>query len=204
MKGLTDRQKLILNIIAENVETYGYPPSYQELADRLNISSKNSIKKHVDALVSKGYLEKGGLARTLKIIDSNYEPKSQFESEVPLIGYVAAGFQILAEQNIERYVPIPRAFIKSEGKYFALRVRGDSMIDAGIFEDDLVIVKATNVAEHMDIVVALINDEVTVKRLITKGDLNYLKAENPAFNNIYPQESWAIHGKVVGLVRENI
>jgi len=204
MKGLTDRQKTILNIIAENVENYGYPPSYQELANRLNISSKNAIKKHVDALVSKGYLEKGGLARTLKITDSEYEPKSQFASEVPLIGHVAAGFPILAEQNIERYVPVPRAFIKSEGKYFALRVRGDSMIEAGIIEDDLVIVKASNVGEHMDIVVALINDEVTVKRLIIKDSLNYLKAENPAYNNIYPQEAWSIQGKVVGLVRENI
>ena len=203
MKGLTDRQKTILNIIAENVENYGYPPSYQELANRLNISSKNAIKKHVDALVSKGYLEKGGLARTLKIIDSEYQPKSQFESEVPLIGHVAAGFPILAEQNIERYVPVPRAFIKSEGKYFALRVRGDSMIEAGIIEDDLVIVKAINVGEHMDIVVALINDEVTVKRLVIKGDLKYLKAENPAYNNIYPKEAWSIQGKVAGLIREN-
>lgn len=203
MHGLTERQKTILEIIAENVEMYGYPPSYQELADRLGISSKNAIKKHVDALVNKGYLEKGGLARTLKIIDPEYESKSKFETQVPLIGYVAAGFPILAEQNIERYVPVPRAFIKSEGRYYALRVRGDSMINAGIFEDDLVIVKAINVAEHMDIVVALIEDEVTVKRLIVKDNLSYLKAENPAYNNIYPQEAWSIQGKVVGLVREN-
>ncbi len=203
MHGLTDRQKTILEIIAENVDTYGYPPSYQELANRLGISSKNAIKKHVDALVTKGYLEKGGLARTLKIIDPEYDSKSKFEAQVPLIGYVAAGFPILAEQNIERYVPVPRAFIKSEGRYYALRVRGDSMINAGIFEDDLVIVKAINIGEHMDIVVALIDDEVTVKRLIIKDNLNYLKAENPAYNNIYPQESWSIQGKVVGLVREN-
>jgi repressor LexA len=93
--------------------------------------------------------------------------------------------------------------IRSEGRYYALRVHGDSMINAGIFENDLVIVKAMNSAHNNDIVVALINDEVTVKRLIMKGTLSYLKAENPAYHDIFPQETWSVQGKVVGLIREN-
>lgn len=204
MKLITDKQKTILKIIAETVDKSGYPPSYQEIADQLGFNSKNAVKKHIDALVSKGYLQKDGLARSLKILDPEFSHSASLEAEVPLIGHVAAGFPILAEENVERYVPVPRSLIKAEGRYYALRVRGDSMINAGIIEDDLVIVKAATTANHTDIVVALINDEVTVKRLVIKGNVKYLKAENPAYNNIYPEEAWSIQGKVVGLVRENI
>ena len=148
-------------------------------------------------------MEKDSSARGLRIIDPEFKPNHSDESNVPLIGHVAAGFPILADENVERYVPVPRHLIKSEGRYYALRVRGDSMINAGIFDGDLVIVKANNVATPNDIVVALIGDEVTVKRFIVDGGMNYLKAENPAYHDIYPQEEWSIQGKVVGLIREN-
>jgi repressor LexA len=203
MRELTKQQKVILQLIAESVENYGYPPTYQQLADTLGFSSKNGVKKHIDALVSKGYLEKDSSPRGIRIINPDYKPWTVEESSVPLIGQIAAGFPILADENVERYVPVPRHLIKSEGRYYALRVRGDSMVNAGILEDDLVIVKASDMALNNDIVVALIDGEVTVKRLVNKDNLKYLKAENPAYEDLYPLESFAIQGKVVGLIREN-
>ena len=203
MHELTKKQKIIMQLIADSVEQYGYPPTYQQLCNILGISSKNGIKKHIDALVSKGYLEKDSSPRGLRIVSDEYRPGISEENSVPLIGHIAAGFPILAEENVERYVPVPRHLIKSEGRYYALRVRGDSMINAGILDDDLVIVKAADMATNNDIVVALIDGEVTVKRLIHEDNLNYLRAENPAYADIYPLESFAIQGKVVGLIREN-
>jgi repressor LexA len=158
--------------------------------------------KHINALVQKGYLEKDSSARALRIIHPDYQPKDPNNVEIPLIGRVAAGSPILSEQNVERYIPVPRALIKTEGRYFALKVRGDSMINAGIHEDDLLVVNSTNRAKNKDIVVALIDDEVTVKRLILEGEQPYLKAENPSYQDIYPQGEWSIQGKVVGLIRE--
>jgi repressor LexA len=202
MKTLTKRQEEILEIIAEHLQEKGYPPSYQELADRMNVRSKFAILKHINALVQKGYLEKDSSARALRIIHPDYQPKDPNNVEIPLIGRVAAGSPILSEQNVERYIPVPRALIKTEGRYFALKVRGDSMINAGIHEDDLLVVNSTNRAKNKDIVVALIDDEVTVKRLILEGEQPYLKAENPSYQDIYPQGEWSIQGKVVGLIRE--
>jgi repressor LexA len=202
MHELTERQKRILQIIADSVEQNGYPPTYQQLCDQLGIHSKNGIKKHIDALVRKGYLEKDSSARGLRIIAADYKPRGHADTAVPLLGRVAAGTPVFAEENVERYVPVPRNLIKTEGRYYALKVRGDSMINAGIYENDLVLVRAINMAANNDIVVALVNGEVTVKRLVTEGEQVYLKAENPAYSDIYPQESWSIQGKVVGLIRE--
>ncbi len=202
MKALTYRQKQILELIAQHIQERGYPPSYQELADQLNIKSKYAILKHIDALVQKGYLEKDSSARGLRIVDPHYQAQSTNDVQIPLIGRVAAGFPILSEENVERYVPVPRALIKQEGRYFALKVQGDSMINAGIFENDLLVVNSTNRAHNRDIVVALVGDEVTVKRLITEKGKTYLKAENPSYQDIHPQGEWSIQGKVVGLIRE--
>lgn len=202
MKKLSPRQKELLEHIAAHIEEKGYPPSYQELANRMNIKSKFAILKHIDALVSKGYLEKDSTARALRIINPEYAPANKEKADIPLIGRVAAGQPILAQENIERYVSIPRALIKSEGRYYALKVRGDSMVNAGILDDDLVVVNSTHQAFNKDIVVALINDEVTVKRLMVGNNKTYLKAENPNFSDIYPQGEWSIQGKVVGLIRE--
>jgi repressor LexA len=202
MQKLTDRQRKILQIIADSVEQNGYPPTYQQLCDMLNIHSKNAIKKHIDALVRKGYLQKDSSARGLRIIAPDYKPRGQSDSNIPLLGRVAAGTPVFAEENIERYIPVPRNLIQSEGRYYALKVRGDSMINAGIFDNDLVLVRAINTALNNDIVVALVNGDVTVKRLIRDGEQVYLKAENPAYADIYPQDSWSIQGKVIGLIRE--
>ncbi|APF17507.1 transcriptional repressor LexA [Caldithrix abyssi] len=202
MKSLTVRQKQLLELIAKHIEEKGYPPSYQELAKKMNIRSKYAVLKHIDALVQKGYLEKDSLARGLRIIAPHYQVQPSPNVEIPLIGQVAAGFPILSEQNVERYVPVPRALIKEEGRYFAVKVQGDSMVGAGIYENDLLVVNSTNRAKNRDIVVALVGDEVTVKRLITRRGHHYLKAENPDYPDIHPKQEWSIQGKVVGLIRE--
>ncbi len=201
MKNLSKRQRQILELIATHIEEKGYPPSYQELANQMNVKSKYAILKHIDALVKKGFLEKDSSARGLRIIAPSFQPKNN-EVEVPLIGRVAAGYPILSDENVERYISVPRALIKTEGRYFALKVRGDSMINAGIYEDDLLVVNSTNRAQNRDIVVALIGDEVTVKRLMKERGRIYLKAENPAYQDIHPKGEWSIQGKVVGLIRE--
>ncbi len=199
---ITERQKELLNLIALHIEKDGFPPTYRELADELNIKSKFAVMKHIDALVDKGFLEKGSSPRALRILHPEYQPNISNDINVPLVGRVAAGYPVLSEENVERYIPIPRSLIKTEGRYFALRVRGDSMIDAGIFDDDMVVVQSAKTALPKEIVVALIGGEVTVKRLMNKSGRKYLKAENRNYEDIYPEGNWSIQGKVVGLIRE--
>ncbi len=204
MKGLTKRQEDVLKFIAGYVADRGYPPSYQEIADAFGIASKHGVVRHLEALIRKGYIEKTGTtARSIRIIDKSYQADPDVVN-LPLIGSVAAGFPIFAEENRDGYVAVPRTLIRSEGRYFSLRVRGDSMVNAGIMDGDLVVVQSTEIAEPSQIVVALIGDEVTVKRLIVRGNQKYLKAENPAYPDIHPQSEWRIQGKVVGLIREMV
>ena len=202
MKGLTQRQEEVLRFIADYLSNYEYPPSYQEIADKFGIASKHGVVRHLEALIRKGFLEKTGTtARSLRILDKRYQPASEV-ANLPLIGRVSAGYPILAEENIDDYVAVPRRLIRSEGRYFTLRVQGESMINAGIMDGDLVIVQSGGSADVGQIVVALIGDEVTVKRLIARGKEKFLKAENPAYPDIHPQSEWHIQGKVVGLIRE--
>jgi len=207
MKGLTKRQETILRFISDYLADRSYPPSYQEIADNFGIASKHGVVRHLDALIKKGFIEKSGTtARSIRIIDKRYQP-NQFANDmfqIPLVGHVAAGSPILAEENIEDEVIVPRTMIKSTGKHFALRVQGQSMINAGIMDRDMVIVKSTNIADPGQIIVALIGDEVTVKRLIVRDSQKYLKAENPAYPDIHPQSEWKIQGSVVGLIRDMV
>jgi repressor LexA len=202
MKKITERQEDLLKMVARYIEKKGYAPTYSEIAEELGIKSKSAVMNHINALVEKGYLEKGSSARSLRIIKPEFQPSYSSDVHVPLVGRVAAGYPILSDENVERYIPIPRAMIKSEGRYFALKVRGDSMVDAGIFDEDMVVVQSAKTANPKEIVVALINDEVTVKRLMDRSGRKYLKAENSRYDDIYPEGAWSIQGKVVGLIRE--
>ncbi|RMD89699.1 MAG: transcriptional repressor LexA [Calditrichaeota bacterium] len=207
MKPLTEKQKNVLKIIADKIKEMGYPPTLQELADELGVRSKNAVLKHLQALEKKGYIGKreGGAARGIRILESLGFLDSEATNSLPLIGSVTAGSPLLAEENVERYVSIPRYLLPSQhGEYFALRVQGDSMVNAAIFDGDLLVVKSTRYAQNGDIVVALIGNETTVKRLVIKGNQRYLKAENPRYPDIYPQEEWSIQGKVVALIRESV
>ncbi len=205
MKKLTEKQKQILKLIAEKIKEMGFPPTMQELADELGVKSKNAIFKHLEALEKKGYIRRfAGGARGITILESLGFLNGEGLRSVPLVGSVAAGMPILAEENIERYVPIPDYLVQNGGPYFALRVKGDSMINAGILEGDLVIVRSTSYAENGDIVVALSGEEATVKRLIVRGEQKYLKPENDLYDLIPLTEEWSIQGKVVALIRERL
>lgn len=204
MKEITQRQKAVLQFISEYIARSGYPPTFQEIADAFGIVSKHGVVRHLRALERKGYITRSDtLARSIRIIHPQYQPPAEVV-QVPLVGRVAAGHPILAEENIEDYVMLPRALIKSEGRYFALRVRGDSMVNAGILDGDMVVVQSSSIAQAGEIVVALVGDEVTVKRLIVQNDTKFLKAENPHHPDIYPHHEWSIQGRVVGLIRDNI
>ncbi len=204
MKGLTNRQEEVLKFISEYLTENEYPPSYQEIADAFGIASKHGVVRHLEALMRKGFIEKTGTtARSIRILDKRYQPASDI-IDLPLVGRVSAGYPILAEENVEEYISVPRRMIKQEGRYFTLRVQGDSMINAGIMDSDLVIVKSTNIGNPGQIVVALIGDEVTVKRLINRDNKKFLKAENPVYPDIHPQSEWQIQGNVVGLIRDMV
>lgn len=206
MKALTEKQKNVLKIIAEKVKEVGYPPTLQELADELGVRSKNAVLKHLAALEKKGYIGKreGGAARGIRILESMGFLDNPNENSVPLVGSVTAGSPLLAEENVERFLTVPRYLLPAKGEYFALRVQGDSMINAGIYEGDLVVVQSTNYAKNGDIVVALIGNETTVKRFMQQNNLRFLRPENPRYSDIHPRKEWSIQGRVVALIRESV
>lgn len=198
---LTDRQKQLLKYIVEQIRENSLPPSLSEMADYLGVKSKNAVSKLLRSLEEGGYIETNGKARGINVVDSlNYSLQKGFV-RAPILGSVQAGMPHLAEEYIEDWINLPQSFIQGRKDVFLLRVRGDSMINAGIHEGDLVIVRPTHDAKHNDIVVALLHDEATVKRFVQIKNRKYLKAENPDYPNIYPKEDWMIQGKVVGVIR---
>ncbi len=206
MKPLTDKQKNVLRLIAEKVNEAGFPPTLQELADQLGVASKNAVLKHLNALEKKGYIGKreGGAARGIRILEPMGFLEGPDTHNLPVVGSVPAGSPLLAEENVERYLTIPKELLPSRGDYFALKVQGDSMIEAGIFEGDLVVVQSTNVANNGDIVVALIGNETTVKRFVIEGGTPYLRPANSRYTDIHPTEEWSVQGKVVALIRQSV
>jgi repressor LexA len=204
MKEITPRQKAVLEFISDYIGQSGYPPTFQEIADAFGFVSKHGVVRHLEALERKGYITRSDtLARSIRIVHPRYKPAAEVV-QVPLVGRVAAGYPVLAEENIERYVMLPRSLVKSEGRYFALRVQGDSMVNAGILDGDMVIVQSASSARVGEIVVALVGDEVTVKRLVARDNQKFLQAENPAYPDIFPHSEWSVQGKVIGLVRDTI
>ena len=205
MERLTEKQLEVLQLIYNYSKEYSYPPTIQELAMDMGVKSKNAIVKHLDALQRKGYISKdSSTARGIRIIrtDILVEKEELKKNEIPLIGSVAAGLPIMAIENIEKHLTIPDDFIQANQVYYALRVQGESMIESGINDGDIVIVQQTNNARHNDIIVALIDEEATVKRIKKDGPIVYLKAENENYSDIYPKGDWTIQGRVVGLIRE--
>jgi repressor LexA len=211
MKKLTKKQNRVLQAITQKINGNGVPPTLEELREDLGMGSKNAVLSHLAALVKKGYIERSSKARDIRVLkrvdrerafDRNLEVGH--EIEMPLIGTVAAGAPVLTEENIERFIYVPNYLVQSKQPCFALRVHGDSMMNAGIHDGDLVIVQSTQLAKSGDIVVALIGNEVTVKRLILKDKQRYLKAENPSFSDIHPDEPWSLQGKVLALIREQV
>ena len=204
---LTEKQQDILSFIQEYISTIGYPPSFREIAKHFNLASTFGVKRHIDALVKKGFLSnESKTSRTLSILsDGLNKPKQVFDNlvDVPIVGRVAAGQPILAEENIEGNLLLDAAMIKTKTACFGLKVRGDSMINAGIFEGDLVIVSPQQNAVNGDIIVALLHDEATMKRFIVNENIIYLMPENERYQpiEVNHREDFSIIGKVIGVFR---
>lgn len=203
-KKLTARQEQIFNFIKEFIELNGYPPTYREIGKEFDISSTFGVKRHIDALIKKGFLEnESNSNRAISIIGHNNKELTNNSFEIPIIGRVAAGFPILAEENVEGTISIDNSLIKHNSKAFALKVRGDSMIKAGILDEDIVIVNSQSNALNGEIIIALLGDEATCKRFQIKGNKYYLIPENDNYpiiplNN---RNDFSIIGKVVGVFR---
>lgn len=198
MKTLTDRQKEVLDFIAAFVEEHAYPPTIREIADRFAISVKGAYD-HVKALEKKGKLRLGeNRSRALEIVRKERPERSVVE--LPLLGIVAAGKPLLAEENFSGTVPVPAEMVRS-ADCFALSVRGDSMKDAGIFHGDIAIIEERQSADNGEIVVAMIDDAVTLKRFFRENNRVKLVAENPAYSPIYTQDV-RIVGRLRGLIRK--
>lgn len=199
MEKLTQRQQQVLDIIRVHIDETGYPPTRADIARELGFKSANAAEEHLKALARKGAIEIiAGASRGIRLPDSH---------GIPIIGRVAAGSPLLAQEHIEDYCNLPPEFFKPRADYF-LRVRGDSMVEAGILDGDLLAVHSTPIARNGDIVVARIDDEVTVKRLRRGGSkyLLELLPENPAYEPIrvdLRQQECTIEGLSVGVLRRD-
>ncbi len=199
-KPLTKKQETVLEYISYHLHNFGYPPTVREIGRAFGISEK-AAHDYLNAIEKKGYIRRApGKPRAIEILDDVTKKGLKLAGEVPIVGRVAAGTPLLATENIEGTLPVPKEMIKHDS-CFALRVKGSSMIDAGILEGDLVIVKSQSVADPGDIVVALLDDEATVKRLFFEGDKICLQPENPNMEAIVVSEVQVL-GKVIGLFRK--
>jgi repressor LexA len=204
MTKLSTRQQAILDYIKEQVKSKGYPPSVREIAEAVGLASSSTVHGHLSRLESKGYIRRDPTKpRAIEILDLDEEsniPKDEARY-APVIGKVTAGIPITAVENIEEFVPIPSSTAGPDENLFVLVIDGESMIEAGILDGDMVIVKQQHTAENGDIVVAMTeDDEATVKRFFKEKDHIRLQPENAMMEPlIYTNVS--ILGKVVGLYR---
>jgi repressor LexA len=208
---LTDRQEDILTFIRQFTSESGYPPTLREIGKHFNISSTFGVKRHLEALVKKGFINiESNASRGISLIRKNNDDivdgilrdESVF-IKIPVLGRVAAGIPINAVENLEGSLIVDPSFLKKSENAFALRVKGDSMINAGINDKDLVIVSPTEQAKNGDIVVAMLNDEATVKKFELINNKIRLIAENNAYSpiEVKSQDDFKLIGKVKGVVR---
>lgn len=211
---LTQRQQEIADFVGEKLRSSGTSPTIREIGQQFGIASPGGVREHVQALLKKGALRKiPGVSRGLRPIGagrkqgvSGRDWELPNVSEVPILGQVVAGNPLLSEENLEGHVSVDRSLLPKSGSVFALKVKGDSMIRAGILEGDLALVRKQEDADSGDIVVGLVDGEATVKRLQRKGKGAWLKPENPAYRKIRFGKGGEdrILGKVVGLIRSKM
>ncbi len=203
---LTDRQRQVLEFIDTEVRRRGYPPSVREIGEAVGLSSPSTVHAHLAALQDKGYLHRDPTKP--RALELSYEPTSGAAVErrpvrhVPLVGDVAAGTGVLAAENIEETLPVPED-LTGDGDLFMLRVRGDSMIEGGIFDGDYVVVRSQPSAENGDIVVAGIpGEEATVKTFVRRRNKLVLRPENSTMDEmVFDPADITIYGRVVTVLR---
>ena len=201
MEVLTEKQSAVLGFIEQYQLKNGRSPTLREMREHFQVNSDNSILKHLKALEGKGYIQKDDTARGIRPLSSVRERLDSTDVKLPLVGMVPAGGPVLAEENIEAQISVGSDLVSKPKNCFMLRVKGDSMIGAGIHEGDLVIADQKKEARPGDIIIALIDNENTVKRLMGRPGKHYLKAENPKYKDIHPESDLQIQGVVVGLIR---
>ena len=211
---LTDRQRQVLDAIEEGARLNGRPPSIHELMRELDVASPNGIAKHLIALEAKGYIERGGGARGIRLLVGGgaggsgialeeSPPNADRLAYVPLVGDIAAGSPILAQENVEEVLPVPESMVDG-GETFFLRVKGDSMIEEGIMPGDLVMVGKCDSVSNGELAAVMLEDEATVKRFYRRGGRIVLEPANPRYEPIVVDPSvtrCAVIGKITGLLR---
>lgn len=203
-ESLTSRQQQVLNAIVAYDRRYGFPPTIRELQKELNLSSPRSVAFHLENLERKGWIERDSTPRGIRVLVTGVEPASDEAIYLPLVGNIAAGNPLLADENIQEWIPVPTTLVGEHHNAFLLEVRGDSMVQAHILDSDLVIVDPQPVASNGDIVVVLINDEATIKRFYQRNDKMLLKPANPAYEPIEVTDDIRIQGKVIGVLRSSV
>ena len=198
---LNNRQIAILEFIKKEIRTKGYPPSVREIGQAVGLSSSSTVHGHLAILERQGYIRRDPTKpRAIEITDSQNTIIKKEMINVPIVGKVTAGEPILAVENIEDTFPLPLDFVRNEN-VFILSVRGDSMIEVGIFNGDFVIVRKQSYAYNGDIIVALLEDEATVKTFYKEKDYIRLQPENSSLTPIITKDV-VILGKVIGLFRQ--
>ena len=197
---ITAKQTEILEYIKQEILNKGYPPAVREICEAVHLKSTSSVHSHLETLEKNGYIRRDPTKpRAIEIIDDNFNLTRREVVNVPVIGNVAAGQPIFADENIENYFPIPAEYMPNV-ESFMLHVKGESMVNAGIFDGDQIIVKQQNTARNGEIVVALIDDSATVKRFYKEKGYYRLQPENDAMEPIIVDHV-EIMGVVIGLFR---
>jgi len=202
MEKLTRMQKVVYNYLKSQIKENGYPPSVREICDAIGLSSTSSVHAHLETLASKGWIRRSKAKnRSIEILEEGFYSPLREVVNVPILGTVAAGAPIYADENVEDTFPIPVEYLQTSNDHFMLRIRGDSMVDCGIFNNDLVIVRQQSTATNGDIVVALIDDSATVKTYYKERGRFRLQPENSEYSPIIVDEV-TILGIVTGLFRK--
>lgn len=229
---LTKKQLDLLEFIHKRVQRDGVPPSFDEMKVALDLRSKSGIHRLITALEERGFIRRlAHRARAIEVVrlpeslggdpspgfhprviegdkpsgrrPANFDPVTINAVELPMMGRIAAGVPIEAISEVSHQVAVPAQMLSSSGEHYALEVKGDSMIDAGINDGDVVVIRETSAADNGDIVVALVEDhEATLKRFLRKGNAIALEAANPAYETrVFPEDKVKVQGKLVGLIR---
>ena len=197
---ISDKQKEILEYIKSEILNRGYPPAVRDICEAVHLKSTSSVHSHLETLEKNGYIRRDPTKpRAIEIIDDTFNLVRREVVNVPLLGRVAAGQPLLAMENIETYFPVPSEYIPNE-ETFMLRVTGESMINAGIFDGDNILVQRQSTAEDGEMVVALVDDSATVKTFFKEEGHYRLQPENPAMDPIIVEDC-TILGKVFGVFR---
>ncbi len=197
---ISAKQQQILEYIKEEILKRGYPPAVREICEAVNLKSTSTVHAHLERLEKNGYIRRDPTKpRAIEIVDDSFQQVRTEMVSIPIVGRVAAGEPILAEQNIESYFPVPASMVPN-GDSFVLNVKGDSMINAGIFSGDQIFVHACDTAKNGDMVVALVDDSATVKTFYKEADHIRLQPENDDMDPIIVNDC-QILGRVFGVFR---